>query len=133
MIEWLNSLGAYEQHLFTYDQEFNDNVLEGVEYQRPLVDLLETDPKIIGREEGKLSQTMQVGAENITLDQLQALREIKSSSEVRVFLEKDGSKYVYVSVKGLLDTIYSTKESLHSIFIELRFPDNFNFFEAKGY
>lgn len=133
MLEWLNTLGHYEQHLFEMEQDFNDAVEEGEEWERPINDDISTVNNTIGRTTGNLRQIITMADQDITRDQLQALREIKHSRDVRLFLAKDGSSYVNVSINDMFATPFSSDNNIHELQISIKLPKDFNFFDSKLY
>jgi hypothetical protein len=133
MIEWINSLGAYEQHLFQLNQEFTDEVEDNEIYHTPINDDIETVSKVIAKRSSTYTQYINMVAQGLTLDQLKALKEIKTSNEVRLFLSKDGSSYVNVVVDEGLETVYESDSSEHEYNLTIRLPENFDFDDAKLY
>jgi hypothetical protein len=133
MVEWLNSLGAYDQHLFEINQEFTDNVEENEVYQLPINDDISNVSNVISKKRASNTQIINIIAENLTIDQLKALHEIKQSDDVRLFLSKDGSSYVNVVVDSNLETVYESDDSVFEYSLSIRLPENFDFYEAKLY
>ncbi len=133
MLEWINEDGAYEQFMFSYNQAISNEAEQGIIYETPVVDELENTTQTINRTTSENIQSMTLQAEHLTLDQMNALHDIKRSDSVRVWLKKDGSKFVYVIVDGGYKTTYESRHRLSNFFLNIRFPDGFNFFEIKEY
>jgi len=133
MIEWRNGLGAYEQHLFILDTLFNRNVTEGVTAKKAVQQDIET---VVGTEDRKplfWFQEAILTDENLTPDVARALMEIKSSPQVRVYLTKDGSKFVGVIVNNLMASEINNNDTSIDFSLQIKFPDNFDFETAKLY
>ena len=133
MLEYLNSLGAYEQHLFTINQQVERRVEIGVTAEKAIAQ----DQEFVNRTKIRVptdwTQRFILSADGLTRNQLTALMEIKEAVLVRLWLTKDGSKYIYVVVDNDFSTPYETADGLHSLTVQIELPENFNFYEAKEY
>jgi len=132
-IEWLNSLGAFEQYVFELNQDFNDIVEERDIFITPINQDIETAQRVVSKDLASYTQVINMVAQNIARADLQALREIKSSDDVRLWLDKDGSNYINVVVDSALETPYQSDELLHEFSLTIMLPPNFNFFDSKLY
>jgi hypothetical protein len=133
MIEWVNSLGAFEQHLFSYDQTVTTRAKDGVLYNLPFNDDIENITETKGRLTDGFTQTITLQAAELTRGQVQALNEIKYSREVRLFLKKDGTEYVNVAVYAGYGDDISTKAQKHEFYLSIVLPDNFDLFDNLTY
>lgn len=133
MVEWLNSLGGIDQHLFSVSNIFENEVDEGFVGERMISDNIENVPFTKFRSSFISTQRVTLIAEKITKDQLIALREIKKSQVIRVYLTKDGSEFIYVIAVNDFVTPYNNKGYLHDFSLTLEFPNNFDFEDAKKY
>ena len=133
MLEWRNSLGVFEQHLFTLDTLFNRNVTEGLTGQISI----EEDIEEVHRTEERIPlhwfQEAILTEENLTFDQVRALQEIKSSPLVRVFLDKAGLQTVGVVVNNLFASEDNNKDTTFDVSVQIKFPNNFDFATGKLY
>jgi hypothetical protein len=132
-IEWRNSLGAFDQHMFSVSQAVGEETQNDVIFDRPITQDLETALDTVGKLTGSTKQTMTIQAAALSMDQLQAISEIKSSDEVYVYLSKDGAAKVRIRAFG--NQVYDTKNRGKSfeVNIDVEFPDNFNIFAVNIY
>ena len=133
MVEWLNSLGAYEQHLFAINQDFINEGGDSENVNSPTTGNIATFKGGKSRLIGPSVQKMRITSERQTSEHIRALSEIKSSKDVRIFLSKDGTEYVNVVVSGDTSTPFQSRYDINDFSIELEFPDDFDFFEGKSY
>jgi len=133
MVEWRNSLGALEQHLFTLDTLFNRNVTEGLTGQKAIEDDIENVARTQERLPLHWYQEAILSEENLSFDQVKALEEIKSSSEVSIFLDQQGTKKIYVIVNNLFASETNNNDTTFDISVQIKFPNNFDFETAKLY
>ena len=133
MVQYLNSLGTFEQHLFTINQQFQVETEQGLTGERAINKDYEQTNRTKIRVPLRWTQQMIVTAEQLTFDQMNALRELKESGLVSVFLDKQGVKQIYVVINNMYETDYDTENALFNISFQLEFPDNFDFFKAKEY
>ena len=133
MIEWLSSLGAPEQHLFSINQEVNIQASEGLSYITPHSQDQENIHKDKNRIFSEERQTLLLIAESLTNNQIKALAEIKTSTQVEAYLTKDGSERIGVITRDVLASGYETASSRDEFRLVIEMPDNYDFFEAKNY
>ena len=136
MIQWLNSLAGQSQWLFERQQEITDEPERGLIFKNPITDRLSEANGAIGREISEVRTTINVIAEGLSFTQLQALKEIKSSREVQVWLTKDGSRFVDVIVSSGFVTPFENKsisDRSYSFEATITFPDNFNLYNDQDF
>lgn len=133
-VRWLNSLGGFDEHLFSVSQLFQGRADVGTVISTPVeTDLYNEKKSTKQRIDIDGVQRVYLTAENLTRDQFEALKEIKYSEYVLVYLTKDGSETVQViAVSDLRDEI-DTDAGPWSYTVLLEFPDNVDFFKAKKY
>jgi hypothetical protein len=132
-IEWLNSLGGYDQHVFELNQEFREEAEDSEIYQLPINDNIETVNNILSKRAAGNTQFINMVAENLTIDQIRALHEIKSSDDVRLWLSKDGTSYINVVASESFDTVYETDGNNFEYSVTIQLPKDFDFNLAKEY
>ena len=134
-VEWRNSLGEFDQHLFSVNQEVKNSSDKGELWAAPDTQDLEFSGSSIGRDVANTSQNITIGAEGLLIDQLEALREIKSSDFVYVYLRKDGSQRVKVRVLRGFETKHETKSrgQAFELSIILEMPKNFDLYATNQY
>lgn len=133
MIEWLNSLGTWEQHLFSINQELNLEASPGIIYETPVSTDLEEVHGNKGRINIETTQTMLLVAQGLSNRFLEALAEIKTSETVRAWLTQDGEEFVQVVTRVELGTPYQSRDDRGEFRLVIEFPQDFNFYEAKKY
>ena len=136
MIEWRNSLSGNSQWLFSRRQDFDQTVEAGAIFKSPITSRLSESQTAIGREANTTNTTMQIVAEGLSFTQLQALTDIKSSRQVRLWLTKSGQKFVDVIVENGFVTSYenlSLGAKSYSFEVTLSFPDNFNIYNDQDF
>lgn len=133
MVEWINSFGAYEQHLFQLNQNFTITSRDGVIHNLGINDDLDNVIKSIGRMTDGYQQAITLQADQLTRGQLIALSEIKHSTKIRVFLSKDGSEYIEAVVFAGYGDDFNSKGTFFEFFLSLQLPDNFNLFDHLQY
>jgi hypothetical protein len=118
-LKWRNTLGGWDQWLFSGTQTDNLITEEIGEFQEPVWDIetAEKTSESLGMNAGK---TLILGADNLTLNQYNAIREILYSPKVYK-IETDETKQVVRVNKGTFNT--ETKNGLHSIEFEIILPD----------
>jgi len=133
MVDWVSSLGGVEQWMFSINQRAVQTVGEGVLAERAIDGDIEFITRTKQRFPGAKYQRITMVAEHLTIDQLGALAEIKDTNSLRVYLNRDGSKFIdAVTVEDFTVPFY-TKDLLHTFSLTIEFPDSFNFFAAKEY
>jgi len=133
MVDWLNSKGGVDQWLFEIDQLFEKDALPGLRFENAITEDISTVRRTKGRISPKWIQQIILKAENLTLDQLKALEEIKSSVSVRIWLNNSGSEWVGVVVSAKFQSMHNSIDQLHELTLQLELPDNFDLDEAKNY
>ena len=133
MIEWLNSYGAYDQWLFELNQVFDNEAKEGIIYDIGINDDIENISANKGRNPDGFSQKITLQADQLTKGQIRALNEIKFSTEVRIFLSKDGTSYVNAVVSAGYSDTFESKGTFFEYFLSLQLPDNFDLFDHLEY
>lgn len=133
MLDWINSLGGIDQHLFSINQDSVYETKQGVLAERPVTEDIENVYRTKQRFPGSNVQRMTLMAEHLTQDQLLALKEIKATHSLRLYLTKDGSLWIDVVVVDDFTTEMSSKYRLFKYAITVEFPDEFDFYEGKRY
>jgi len=133
-VRWLNSLGGWDEHLFSISQVLKTTNSEGTIYNNPVsVDLYTDNQRTKGRTNVDEIQTMLLTAENLTRDQFEALKEIKNSESVFIYLTKDGSELLPVICRENLMTEIDTDGGFFRFDVTLELPDGTDFYKAKKY
>ena len=132
-IEYLNSLGAYEQYVFNLKQEVQVASSTGIESSRAINQDYATANVTNIRVANDWVQQLICQTDQLSNDDLLAISEIKRSTSVRVLLTRDGSKFVQVVATNNLSDIYSTDNANNGYSLQLQMPNNFNVFEAINY
>ena len=133
MVQWQNSLGVPEQHLFALDTLFNRNVTEGLIGEQAIEEDIELVNRTDIRNPLHWFQEAILTEENLTLDQVKALQEIKSSPLVEVFLDKEGTKKIGVVVNNLFASELNNNDTTFEMSVQIKFPNNFDFETGKLY
>jgi len=133
-VRWLNSLGGFDEHLFSISQVIKTTNTEGTIFNNPVtVDLYENDQRTKGRTNVDETQTMLLTAENLTRDQFEALKEIKNSEAVSIYLTKDGSELLPVICRENLMTEIDTDGGFFRFDVTIELPEGTDFYKAKKY
>lgn len=134
MISWVNSLGAADTYLFSFNQEVEEVTDAGDVIVPPIIDDISQEDIGIIRRNIDTSQRITCFADHVTDDEIRALHELKHSEKVEVFLDKGGQfNKIDVVVEDVFSTNYNTRSFLNLFTVKIRFPDNFDFFDAKLY
>jgi len=134
MISWTNSLGGTDTYLFTFNQEVEEVANVGDIITPPILGDIALEDIAILRRNVDTSQRITCFADHVTDDEIRALHELKHSEKVEVFLDKGGQfRMIDVVIEDVFSTNYNTKSELNLFTVKIRFPDNFDFFEAKNY
>ena len=133
MLEWLNSLGGYDTYLFSYEQTITNIQEEGRKWQRPIAEDIANIRTTKGRYAPKTTQYMTLKTAFLNMNEVQTLHEIKGSEDIRLWINKDGSEYVGVTVNTGYTTDYTTGKGNYEFSLNIELPDNFDFFKAKLY
>lgn len=127
MLEWVNGNGVLEQWLFEVNQDVSYIANEGTIYESPIVDTLDVVSDTLKRIPDGEVQYMTLTAEQLTADQILALKDIKQSIKVWVWLDNTGDKKIGVIVSETFNTNYSTKQRNGNFVVTIEFPRNFNY------
>ena len=130
---WVNSKGGYEQWMFEYDHIVERSVEQGLLSESPINQDIETVSRTKRRFPNVWTQQMILTAEQLTLDQLRGLMEMKQSDYLVAYLEPDLSSQITVVVSNGYDQQWSTANELFTFSVQIEFPDNFDFLLAKKY
>ena len=132
-VEYLNSLGAYEQYIFNLKQEVQVSSSKGIESSRAVNQDYATANVTNIRVANEWVQEIICQTDSLSNTDLLAINEIKRSTSVRVLLTRDGSRFVQVVASNNLSDIYSTDNANNGFALQLQMPNNFNLFEAVDY
>ena len=132
-IEYLNSLGAYEQYIFDIKQEVQVSSSTGIASSRAINEDYVSAKVTNIRVANDWVQQIICQTDQLSNNDLLAINEIKRSTSVRVLLTRDGSKFVQVVATNNLSDIYSTDNANNGYSLQLQMPNNFNVFEAINY
>lgn len=132
-IEYLNSLGAYEQYLFDIKQEVKVSTSTGISSSRAINEDYSSVRVTNIRVANDWIQEIICETDQLSNDDLQAIAEIKRSTSVRVLLTRDGSKFVQVVVSNNFSDTFSTDNANNNFQLQLQMPNNFNVFDAINY
>ena len=132
-IEYLNSLGAYEQYIFDIKQEVQVSSSTGIASSRAINEDYVSAKVTNIRVANDWVQQIICQTDQLSNADLLAISEIKRSTSVRVLLTRDGSKFVQVVATNNLSDIYSTDNANNGYSLQLQMPNNFNVFEAINY
>jgi len=134
MVEYYNQLGVPEQHLFNITQEIELQATEGTGVTTPVnQDLAGDYSRRIGRRLPDFTQQILCTSENLLPDQYLALQELIYSSEVFIYLDKEGTKKLPVILSGEPSTSKETKDKRLSLQVTLELPLNVRFEDIKLY
>lgn len=133
LIEWLNQYGGWDQYVFDYSQDIQLLTEAGVRAEKGIVQDLEvvTETKI--RVADDWTQSILLQADNLSLETLYALNDIKKSSSVRVLLDRNGNKFIRVVVSNTFETTYNTNNAKHEFAMQIEFPNNVNVYDLIDY
>ena len=138
---WYNSLGGKSNFVFSYNQDVEEISEVGETIIPPLTGNIGTASEYVAqsaiqRRADNTSQRITCFADFLTADEVRALHELKNSDWVEVQVNKGQTAlnaFVRVIVEDTYSTEYDTRGSLNSFTVKIRFPDNFDWFEAKDY
>lgn len=133
MIEWINFDGAFDQHLFSISTIIEIEHDAGLVGERAITSNLENAPFTKFRTVKRCTQRMVLTAEKLKLDQLLAMRDVKNSPLISVWLTKDGVERIFVIATNDFTTPYNSKNDLHDFSLTIELPTNFQFEEGKKY
>jgi len=133
MLEWDGELGGRDQWLFNIEQAVTESATQGFTYSLQRDDYIENITRSANRIAGDNFQRMTLKVVNLNQNELQSLHFLKRASNVRVWLEKDGTSVVGVIVNTGYDTGFTTGKANYEFTVSIEFPRNFDFFTAKQY
>jgi hypothetical protein len=132
-VEYLNSLGAYEQYIFDIKQEVQVASSTGIASSRAVNEDYASARVTNIRVANDWVQQLICQTDQLSNTDLLAINEIKRSTSVRVLLTRDGSQFVQVVASNNLSDMYSTDNANNGFTLQLQMPNNFNVFEAINY
>jgi hypothetical protein len=132
-VEYLNSLGAYEQYIFDIKQEVQVASSTGIASSRAVNQDYASARVTNIRVANDWVQQLICQTDQLSNTDLLAINEIKRSTSVRVLLTRDGSQFVQVVASNNLSDMYSTDNANNGFTLQLQMPNNFNVFEAIDY
>jgi hypothetical protein len=140
IVEWINSLGVFEQYLFSFRQDVEDVSDGGVITELPVVSDIgealegnQQEQRQYNRFVKKTTQYLTCYAENIPFDEMTALHEIKHSDFVHIWLNRLGSEKIGVIIEDIYTTDYNSRSKEFAFSVKLRLPDNFDIYSAINY
>jgi hypothetical protein len=132
-VEYLNSLGAWEQFVFDLKQDVQIEAEEGIISSKAISQDYATANVTNIRIANTWTQQLICKTDGLSNADLLALNEIKRSTAVRLLLTRDGSRFVQVVVSNSYGDIYSTDNTQNDFMVQLTMPSNFNVFDAIDY
>jgi len=153
MVKWRNGVGGFSFWLFQLNQINTYNVTIKGNYKKYSTSDLSTNNTLTAAIGTPTTiQKMTLEESNLTQHQSRALKEILSSHEVYVYLEKNGTRDIRVTIPPQnwgFESMALREEkqpiraasqgpawgslSTGAVQIEVEFPPNFDFYKAKGY
>ena len=134
-VYWLNTLGAFDTWLFSYSQTIINNATPGTIIQNPITQnlYLEGAQRTRRRTDIDESQKIVLTADGLTLNQYQALREIKASELVGIWLDKAGDLVAWCTVVDDYASEYNTNDGFYTYTVILQLPEGADFETSKRY
>ena len=126
MIEWQNNQGVMEQYVFSFNQSIADTAKEGLIYESPITQTLDLESNVLSRLPLGGSQTIQLLADNLDANTFNALKQIKTSEIVNLFLDVEGNKKISVAVSGDYTSIRETDSSVAEFGLRIKLPTDFD-------
>lgn len=126
MIEWQNNQGVMEQYVFSFNQSIADTAKEGLIYESPITQTLDLESNVLSRLPLGGSQTIQLLADNLDANTFNALKQIKTSEIVNLFLDVEGNKKISVAVSGDYTSIRETDSSVADFGLKIKLPTDFD-------
>ena len=125
MIEWQNKQGVFEQYLFNFNQSIIDTVKEGLITESPITQTLDLESDILSRLPIGSNQSIQLLASNLDANTFNALKQIKASELVYLFLDVEGNKKISVAVVGDYTSIRETDSTVADFGLRIKLPTDF--------
>lgn len=119
-VHWLNSVGGFNTWYFTFQHQITIRNDPGDIYQVAVLDALRAD-KSVGKRASDFVDVWECYADDLELQELRALAELKSSPEVFV-LTIPGVKLSVIVLD--VTTGYNTRSKLYSFTVRVQFPPN---------
>ena len=133
-LQWISALGGPESHLFKRNQDFTETATPGTVGESPISwDLGQENQRTKFRIGQESNEILLLTAENILLDQLLALNEIKESDNVNLYLDKLGTELLPVIVVDTFETEYKTDEVHYDFTVMVELPEGVKFNDVKLY
>lgn len=133
MVEWVNPLGGFDYWLFSYNQEIGLKANRSVAWETVVDEDYETfeggDRQVVQ----DIQETVILMADELTKAQVKALQTINMSQEIYIYLRKDGSKKIRVTVNAGWAIRTDTKAELYQLVFTMIMPKNFQLLEALEY
>lgn len=125
-ISWLNSKGSWNYWLFTRKQTYNIDVKGGDTFETYITNL-ETAETVIDTFDKSAAQSVVVGADNLSINDINGLKGMLHSVKVQWLTnpetwQADGCKWLTVLVKDGTWKIYETDKNKSSIEFEILLP-----------
>ena len=127
LLEWLNEEGAFDQYVFDVNQLFEDSANEGLVIESPIVEDFSVSDSTVARYSTNNYQTITLTAENIPIDLFNALKFIKKSNKVNLYLDPLGVKKIGVAVFGTYNSDYESLDTLVNFTVKILTPSGFIF------
>ena len=126
LIEWENSHGGKEQHVFDTIQLVEDTSSEGLLIEKAIDQTIDAVSDTISRLPVRNNQMITLTTEKISLDSFKALRYIKKSQRVSLYLDSVGRKKISVAITGSYNSQYQTSDILTDFSMKIMLPTNFD-------
>jgi hypothetical protein len=126
LIEWENSHGGMEQHVFDTIQLVEDTSSEGLLIEKAIDQTIDAVSDTISRLPVRNNQMITLTTEKISLDSFKALRYIKKSQRVSLYLDPVGRKKISVAITGSYNSQYQTSDILTDFSMKIMLPTNFD-------
>lgn len=125
MIEWKNDQGVMDQYIFGFNQAVTDTAKEGLIYESPITQTMDLVSNTLGRLPIGGNQSIQLLASNLDINTFNALKRIKESDTVNLFLDVEGNKKISVAVVGDYTSVRETDSVVADLGIKIKLPSNF--------
>ena len=124
-LRWLNSLGGFDSWLFSKSQQVDVDVTQGDNFHQVVNYLEEENTNVnVIKKNGNLLMTL--GADNLTLQQLQGIRSILGSPKV-YWLQGQPQTNDFIRLTVLVKTgtfkLYDTEDTRHRIEFQIISPN----------
>lgn len=153
MVKWRNSAGGFSYWLFSLNQIIEHSITSQGSFKKYSTEDLSTNNTAVATIGTPVTiQRMTLEENFLTRKQAIALKEIMSSQEIYAYLEMDGSRDIQVTaqpqswifetkslreekqpIKALTQGPSHGEYSTGTVQLIIDFPENFDFYKAKGY